>query len=139
VAEDEHGIPGHAGKTGPARLLQQAILALGYSFEAEGDTTRIHVDGVIVEVKDDPDLGRITQVSAPLPAPGDDPGEASKPLAVLGFIVAMLRGEARYVAEEAGPGYYTLHAMIPYGDPYEQAEDLLNALRILREAGDTPL
>lgn len=127
--EEEHGIPGHAGKTGPARLLQHALKELGVSFEAEGETTRIHLAGTIIEVKEDPDLGRITQVSAPLPAPGDDPEDATKPLRVLAVLVTFLRGEPRYVAEEAAPGYYTLHAMIPYQDPYQQAEDLLEAVR----------
>jgi len=127
--DEEHGIPGHAGKSGPAAMLQRALVELGVSFEAEGETTRIHLEGAIIEVKDDPELGRITQVSVPLPSPGEEPDVTAPPLEVLAVVMSFLRGRVKYVAEEAAPGYYTLHAMVPYRDPYQQAEDLLYALR----------
>jgi len=127
---DEHGIPGHAAKSAAARLLQERLRQLGVSFEAEGDTTRVHVSGVIVEAKDDPELGLVVQVQAPLPRPGDDPGDAAAALAAFARAVAVAPGEARYAVEEPVPGYPSIVAVIPVPGQVEQAEAVL---RIVEE------
>ncbi len=130
--DEEHGIPGHAGRSEAARLLQGRLRELGVSFEAEGETTRVHVARIIVEAKDDPDLGLIVQVQAPLPAPGDDPVEAQEALASFARAVLAAGGEPRYQVEEPVPGYASIVAVIPVESPLDQAEAVL---RILEELG----
>ena len=126
--EEPEGIPGHVSHGGPVRRLQEALKELGISYEAEGETTRIHLGQVIVEVKDDPEYGKITQVQAPLPQPGDDPMEAGETLKTLAETVSRLSGEARYMLEELVPGYPSIIAIIPYADLERQVQDLLDII-----------
>jgi len=130
--DEEFGIPGHAGKSSAARLLQKRLRELGVSFEAEGEVTRVHVGGIIVEAKDDPDLGLIVQVEAPLPGGGEDPEEAAATLASFARAVLAAGGRPRYEVEEVVEGYPTIIAVIPVEDQLEQAEAVL---RIVEEVG----
>ncbi len=126
--EEPEGIPGHVSHGGPVRRLQEALKELGISYEAEGETTRIHLGQVIVELKDDPEYGKITQVQAPLPQPGDNPREAGETLKTFAEIVSRLTGEARYTLEELVPGYPSIIAVVPYGDVEKQVQDLLGII-----------
>jgi len=130
--DEPTGIPGHSSHKGPERMLQEELARMGVSFEAEGETTRIHLGEVIVEVKDDPDFGRITQIQIPLPTPGDDPLESLKSFEIFSRIVSGLKGEIRYIVEELAPGYPQLLGIIPYQDALEQVEDLLKIIRDLQ-------
>lgn len=133
--DEEHGIPGHAGKSAAARLLQARLRELGVSFEAEGDTTRVHIAGLIVEAKDDPEEGLIVQVQAPLPGEGDDPEEAAGTLAAFARAVLTAGGRPRYTVEELMEGYASIVAVIPVGGAMEQAEAVARIVEELRAAG----
>lgn len=122
------GIPGHASLEGPYKWLQEMLREAGVSFEAEGETTRIHVGSVIVEVKDDPEHGSIVQVQAPLPVPGDNPGVAGESLRLAGEIIARLHGSVYYEVEELAPGYPLLRAIIPYEDEWVLVRDVYEAV-----------
>ena len=137
--EEPTGIPGHVGGEGPSRRLQETLKALGISFEAEGEVTRIHLGEAIVEVKDDPEHGYITQIQVPLPVPGDDPSGALEAFRVLAVILSSLEGEVHYSVEEIVPGYPSLIGFVSYRDRTRQVEELLLALyRYLGEGGARP-
>lgn len=126
---DPIGIPGHASFEGPYKWLQERLRELGARFEAEGDTTRIHVRHVIIEAKEDPEHGSIVQVQAPLPVPGDDPSDHARNLYITSIVVSSLRGDIVYQVEEIAPGYPLLRAIIPYIDAWSLVRDLVTAVR----------
>lgn len=110
-------------------MLQERLRELGASFEAEGEATRIHIGGVVVEVKRDPELGDILQVQLFLPVPGDDVGEYVRDFRIASRIITGLGGVVSYVAEEAAPGYPVLRAIVPYSGAWMLVKDAFNSVR----------
>ncbi len=133
--EEPVGVPGHGSKEGPAKMLQEELRRLGISYEAEGETTRIHIHGAIVEAKDDPDRGYIVQVQTPLPTPGEDPGSMVEAYRVLATVVSGSSRDPEYGVEEPVPGYPSLVTVMAYGGDLDGlVRELLSALRSLARA-----
>ncbi|MCE4603232.1 MAG: hypothetical protein F7C08_03095 [Desulfurococcales archaeon] len=132
--EDELGISGHASHVEQVREFQRTLSMLGLRYEAEGDTTRIHMDGLLVEVKDLPGGGVVIEAMLPLPAStGDDPGFYSSSAERL-FKLMREMGEGlgvEYSIDEAAPGYPVLRATIRVGGLEEAYTLLDSALRSL--------
>ncbi len=129
---DEAGIPGHAGHTSAAKLLQSALKNLGIRFEAEGDMTRIMLDGAIVEVRDEPGGGFIVLATLPLPAePSDDIQSYKEALSIVLDLFMKLKGRIRYEIDSSLQDYPMLRMYIIYDDLYQLAEDLVEALEVM--------
>jgi len=136
--EEEHGIPGHAGKKEWAKKLQGFLREAGISFEAEGEATRIHLGMLSVEVTESGETGYAVVITVPLPGSSSDAEDeemvsayrnAAKILAGLGA------DEIRYELDTDMPGYPALRAIIEYRDPVELAEKLVKALEPFARQG----
>ncbi len=126
----EEGIPGHGSVGGPLRVLQRFLRDNGFSFEAEGDVTRIHVDGALVEVRDEPGVGLAILASLPLPYGPSDAGFHARAALVFTSVVAMLGRPVIYDVDSSLEGYPILRARIVF----EDVEDLVSSLiRVLSE------
>ncbi|MEB3780142.1 MAG: hypothetical protein GSR85_07925 [Desulfurococcales archaeon] len=127
---DELGIPGHAGHSSAAKLLQSALKDLGVRFEAEGDMTRIMLDGAVIEVRDEPGGGYIVLATLSLPAEaGEDPGEYIEAFSRVLGVFMRLRGRIRYELDSSLQDYPMLRIYVIYDDLYQLAEDLVEAVR----------
>ncbi len=127
---DELGIPGHAGHSSAAKLLQSALKDLGVRFEAEGDMTRIMLDGAVIEVRDEPGGGYIVLATLSLPAEaGEDPGEYIGAFSRVLSVFMRLRGRIRYELDSSLQDYPMLRIYVIYDDLYQLAEDLVEAVR----------
>jgi len=126
----EEGIPGHASVGGPVRVLQRFLRDNGFSFEAEGDVTRIHVDGVLVEVRDEPSIGLAVLASLPLPYGFSDVDFHVRAALSFTLLLAMLGRPVSYDVDSSLEGYPVLRARIVF----EDAETLVSSLiRVLSE------
>lgn len=127
--EEEMGISGHASHVEPVREFQRTLSMLGLRYEAEGDTTRIHLDGIVVEVKDLPGEGVAIEAIVPLPSgTGEEPGFYAESL---GTLLRLLKEMGpglgvEYSVDEAAPGYPVLRATIRVGG-LEEAYRLLDS------------
>ncbi len=115
--DEEHGIPGHAGK-GSALALQRLLKNLGCRFEAEGDMVRIHLGDSLLEVKDEPGEGLILEASITLIE--EAPIKEGSLLEVLGGVYKALKlfyqaaagAKISYELDTSIPGYPILRARI---------------------------
>ena len=132
--DEELGIPGHASHREYVREFQRTLLMLGLRYEAEGDTTRIHLDSLVVEVKDLPGGGVVIEGIIPLPpATGEDPSyytsafeKATRLLQEMGEGL-----KVSYTLDEAAPGYPVLRATVNVGGLAEAYTLLEAALRAM--------
>ena len=131
---EELGIPGHAAHGGFARKLQSFLKAEGFRYEAEGDVTRIHLNGLILEVKDEPGRGVILMASLSLPT---EAGQAALE-AIAGFqklfrVLGTLSGEIEYELDKSLPGYPMLRVVVAYANVESLVNDLIEALKLIKE------
>ncbi|MEB3774860.1 MAG: hypothetical protein GSR86_08045 [Desulfurococcales archaeon] len=134
--DEELGIPGHASHREEVRELQRLLSMLGVRYEAEGDVTRIHIDGLVVEVKDEPGRGVIIEEIIPLPgASGEDPEYYIQAFKA-GMEIIAGAGEGftvSYSVDEAAPGYPVLRATLNVGgldDAYRLLRSILESLML---------
>ncbi len=103
-------VPGHVSWRRPVESFQKSLKELGVSFEAEGDVTRIHVDGVVIEVSWDSGIG-VIQATLPLPCDGGDADYYVRAFKAFAFILASLNGVSfEYDLDLSIPGYPMLRA-----------------------------
>jgi hypothetical protein len=127
LEEEHHGIPGHAAAGGPSERLQKFLASRGASFEAEGDTTRIHFNGWILEVRDEPGGGFSAIITLGLPE--ESPSKEAARAACEAFSLAMaIGGRARYELDESLPGYPMLRIVVSRSDLSGLVDDLLRVL-----------
>jgi len=126
------GIPGHASFSEPLKRLQVFLRDNGFVFEAEGDVTRIHVEGAIVEVRDEPGVGLAILASLPLPYGGGDAEYYAEAARVFTSILAMLGRPVSYEVDASLGEYPMLRARVLFGDVEELVESLVNALSRLK-------
>ncbi len=128
--EEPAGIPGHAGKSEWSKRLQEWLRDCGFRYEAEGEATRIMVDGVLVQVAEGEGEGYSVIVSAPLPSHGGSEAEAADACAAL-RLAARIAGEEsiKYEIDDSLPSYPMLYIIIGFSDPWSLAQALVDALR----------
>ncbi|MCX8196226.1 MAG: hypothetical protein N3F67_04030 [Acidilobaceae archaeon] len=132
--DHEVGIPGHASHKRQLLRLQRALKELGFSFEAEGDVTRIHVNGALVEVRDEPGIGLALLLNASLPYRCSKDCDSS--LAAFASVLSYLSREVEYELDQSIPEYPMLRARVIFGSVEELVESLISALeRLRRERG----
>lgn len=122
--DEELGIPGHASHSDAIKRFQRFLRTHGYSFEAEGDMTRIHIDGALVELTEEPARGYVLMITIPLPRGGEPEAEIYRPLRALAFFVSNLGASVSYELDTGIPDYPLLRAKVFFTD----LETLLNAL-----------
>lgn len=129
--DSEYGVPGHAGSSEWARKLQSFLKNSRLSFEAEGDTTRIHLGELQLEVSRREDSSGY-QVILMVPLPGELSLEETsisgdafrRAMSILG----RLEGEIYYNLDDSLPGYPVLHIVVVHQDPNRLVELLVDAL-----------
>ncbi len=128
MGEEAHGdIPGHAALEGPARRLQKFLASRGASFEAEGATTRVHFEGWILEVRDEPGGGFSAVVT--INVSGTSPSEeARRALCEAATVALSIRGEVRYEIDESLPGYPMLRIVVVQESFEQLIEDVIRVL-----------
>ncbi|MEB3859614.1 MAG: hypothetical protein LRS43_00220 [Desulfurococcales archaeon] len=120
-------MPGHAAPGGPSKRLQKFLASRGASFEAEGDTTRVHFNGWILEVRDEPGGGFSAIITLSLADEG--PSRDTARAACEAFSLAMaLKGGIRYEVDESLPGYPMLRIIVSRHSLDMLVEDLMRAL-----------
>ncbi|BAA79354.2 hypothetical protein APE_0399.1 [Aeropyrum pernix K1] len=119
----EEGIPGHAGR-GVSGAFQRRLSEMGCQFEAEGDVTRIHVAGGLVEVKDEPGVGPIVEASIPLPVDPSTVGESLEGMKALLGLMTMLGRPLSYQLDDSLPGFPILRVKAVF----ETLEDAYSSL-----------
>jgi hypothetical protein len=124
----EEGIPGHGSVGGPLRVLQRFLRDNGFSFEAEGDVTRVHVGGALVEVRDEPGIGLAILASLPLPYGSSDVSFHVRASIAFSSIVAMLGRPVSYEVDSSIEGYPILRARIVFNDVEDLVSSLMRAL-----------
>lgn len=125
--ENENGIPGHASKKPWALRLQKWLRDRGAIFEAEGETTRIHVaNGVVVEVSRHDEVYEAT-IGVLLPETISD--DYLVDAITIAFKLALLLGEKlRYELDTSLEGYPRLYITASFEDPDALVEKLTQAL-----------
>ena len=128
MVEDIHGdIPGHAASEGPAHKLQKFLASRGASFEAEGDTTRVHFNGWVLEVRDEPG-GRFSALIT-INVPDTGPSEEARRAICEAFNVALsIKGRVTYEVEEYLPGYTMLRIAVTQESFESLVDDLIKVL-----------
>ncbi|BAN89758.1 hypothetical protein [Aeropyrum camini] len=119
----EEGIPGHAGRGVPG-AFQRRLSEMGCQFEAEGDVTRIHLAGGVVEVKDEPGVGPIVEASIPLPVDPSTVGESLEGMRALLGLMTMLGRPLSYQLDDSLPQFPILRVKAVF----ETLEDAYEAL-----------
>ena len=125
--EYEAGIPGHASRKPWALRLQKRLRDHGAIFEAEGETTRIHiVTGVVAEVSRHDEVYEAT-ISVLLPETISD--DYLVDTITIAFKLALLLGKKlRYELDTSLEGYPRLYITASFEDPDTLVERLIQAL-----------
>lgn len=119
----DEGIPGHAGK-GVSLVFQKKLAEMSCRFEAEGDITRIHVSGAIVEVKDEPGQGPVVEASLQLASDSLGVGETIEGFKHALLLLSQLGRPMEYDLDKGIPGFYILRILVRF----EGLEDAYDAL-----------
>ena len=130
----EEGIPGHASFVGPLRVLQRFLRDGGFQFEAEGDVTRIHLHGAIIEVSDEPGVGLVVSASLPLPYGGGDVRYFAEAAQAFSSILVLLGRPVSYYVDSSLEEYPILRARVIFEDVESLVSSLVNALSKLKES-----
>ena len=132
----EAAIPGHASEKDWARRLQSWLGRRGFSFEAEGEATRIRLEnGVYVEVSEaSGGDGFEVVVTVPLPVTAEEASMAESVREGLGIALS-LGVRLRYELDDSMPDYPLLRVIAPYRDPYKLVDKLIEVLEPLSPAG----
>ncbi len=132
---EELGIPGHASKKPSMHRLQTMLRELGLSFEAEGDTIRIHFEGITIELND---YNENIQVQIEItPDPNTLPEEAAKNFYLFGLATALIRAEEYGIENLSG---YTILWAARNLDTLEDAVELIEkTIRKLIEHAKTSI
>ena len=131
---EELGIPGHASKRPSMHRLQQLLRELGLSFEAEGETVRIHVGGIVLELSD---YGEEIQVQVEVvPEPAASPEENARSFYLFGLASALIRAEEYGVERIAG--YTMIWASRSLGSLEEAVNLLEGAVMRVASAASNP-
>lgn len=129
MSEEPTGIPGHVGKSEWSKRLQEWLRDCGLRYEAEGEATRIMVDGVLVQVAEGEEGGYSVIVSAPLPSRGASDAEVADACNAL-RLAARIAGEEgiKYEIDDSLPSYPMLYIIIGFSDPWSLAQAIVDAL-----------
>lgn len=130
----EEGIPGHASTREQLKMLQRFLRDKGFIFEAEGDVTRIHLDGAIIEVRDEPGLGLVILASLPLPYGGGDVSYYVEAARAYTFILSSLGRPVSYDVDSSLEEYPMLRARVTFSDVEHLVSSLMRALIEFRRA-----
>lgn len=128
----EEGIPGHASHEEPLRVLQRFLRDEGFQFEAEGDVTRIHLHGAIIEVSDEPGVGLVVSASLPLPYGGGDAKYFAEAAKAFSSILALLGRPVDYYVDSSLEEYPILRARVIFEDVESLVSSLVSALSELK-------
>ncbi|MEN2999252.1 MAG: hypothetical protein ABDH61_01565 [Acidilobaceae archaeon] len=128
---DAPGIPGHASHNRHLLRLQRALKELGYSYEAEGDVTRIHLEGSLVEVRDEPGIGLALLLTAALPYKCED--DCASSVVSFSTLLSMMKKEAEYELDRSIPGYPMLRARVVFENVGDLVETLIKSLDEFRK------
>lgn len=128
---DAPGIPGHASHNRHLLRLQRALKELGYSYEAEGDVTRVHVEGALVEVRDEPGIGLALLLTAALPYSCRE--DCASSIVPFSFLLSSMGREVEYELDKSIPGYPMLRARVVFENTESLVETLIKSLDEFRK------
>jgi hypothetical protein len=127
------GIPGHVAEEGWSKSLQEWLKECNFSFEAEGEATRINIDGVLVEVAEaSQGEGYDIVISVQLPSQGSSESASDAELVARAIELAVKVAEnrrIRYDLDDSLPDYPMLRAIINFKDPWDLVDAVYKALQ----------
>ncbi len=111
------------------KKLAKKLEELGVDHEYEGESLRLHIGDLVVEVSTHPEGGYMVSMQVPLPGPSEENvDQYVETYRKAVKLYARLKGEAEYQLDTSLPDYPMLHIVRKYDDPWKMVEDVASAI-----------
>ena len=100
--------------------------------EYEGESLRMHIGELVVEVSTHPEGGFMVTMQVPLPGPGEEQvDQYVKTFEKALKVFSRLKGDAEYQLDTSLPDYPMLHLVRRYSDPWKMVDEVAEAVASL--------